>query len=146
MHHYEFFQCYRHHQHLPAQDRWVIPLLDYMEQHLWSDIEAGGDVWNGRWTSDLLSTLLGESASKRVDPKGFQRALQWIQHFTRLLQQSAQRALYRVRHLELASKGAKTRRAMATASWQRRKIMLLGISHTKLLLSPDENCAPPPLP
>jgi hypothetical protein len=111
---HEFFQCYRH-LHLPAQDRWVIPLLDYMEQHLWSVTEAGGDVWNGRWTSDLLSTLLGESASKRVDPKGFQRALQWIQQLTRLLQ-NAQRALYRIRHLELASKEAKSRCAMATAS------------------------------
>ncbi len=39
----EFFLCYRH-QHLPAQDRWVIPLLDYMEHHLWTDTEAGGDV------------------------------------------------------------------------------------------------------
>ncbi len=63
-------------------------------------------------------------ASKRVDPKGFQRALQWIQQLTRLLK-NAQQALYRVRHLELASKEAKSRRAMATASWQRRKIKTL---------------------
>jgi hypothetical protein len=52
----EFFLGYRH-QHLPASERWVIPLLDYKEQHLWSDTEAGGDIWNGRWTRELLSSL-----------------------------------------------------------------------------------------
>jgi len=99
----------------------VIPLLDYMEQHLWSDTEAGGDVWNGRWTSDLLSSLLGEAAPTSVNPRSFRRALRWIQQLTGLLQ-TAQRALYRVRHLELASKEAKTRRAAVTASWRRRKV------------------------
>ena len=99
----------------------MIPLLDHMEQHLWSDTEAGGDVWNGRWTSDLLSSLLGEAAPTCVDPRSFRKALRWIQQLTGLLQ-TTQRALYRVRHLELASKEAKTRRAAVAASWQRRKV------------------------
>jgi hypothetical protein len=50
-----------------------------------------------------------------------QRNFKGLQQVTRLLQ-NAQRALYRFRHLELAPKEAKSRRAAATASWQRRKL------------------------
>ncbi len=40
------------HQHLPPNQRWVLPLIDYMEDHLWTDSVTGGDLWNGRWTKD----------------------------------------------------------------------------------------------
>ncbi len=43
----EFFQIYRH-QPIPQHSRWIIPLLNYVEEHIWQDSEAGGDVWNGR--------------------------------------------------------------------------------------------------
>ena len=115
----EFFMCYRH-QHLPTSDRWVIPLLDYMEQHLWSDTEAAGDIWNGRWTRELFSSILGAAATWEVEPRAFKKALQWIRQLTGLLQQ-AQRALYRVRHLERLSKEAQQRHAMSAASWKKRK-------------------------
>ena len=76
---------------------------------MWTDTEAGGDIWNGRWSPDLLSTLLGAAAHVTVDHRLFKRALHRIQAITQLLQQ-AQRALYRVRYIELSSKGAQQRR------------------------------------
>ncbi len=51
----EFFQFYRH-QHLQKSDRWISPILDYMEDHLWTDSEAGGDLWNGWWTPHIFSS------------------------------------------------------------------------------------------
>ncbi len=84
----EFFQYYRH-QHLPASDWWVIPLIDYMEEHIWTDSKAGGEVRNSRWTPTLLSTfawrcrasfdwtvklLKGASVAEKVD-RPAQRAL-----------------------------------------------------------------------
>jgi hypothetical protein len=80
----EFFLGYRH-QHLPTSARWVIPLLDYMEDHLWSDTEAGGDIWNVRWARDLLSSLLGPAASRKEEPRAFKHALHWLQKLTGLL-------------------------------------------------------------
>jgi hypothetical protein len=76
---------------------------------MWTDTEAGGDIWNGRWSPDLLSTLLGTAAQDIVDQRLFKRALQRIQAITHLLQQ-AQRAIYRVRYIELSSKEVKQRR------------------------------------
>ena len=115
----EFFLGYRH-QHLPSNSRWVIPLLDYMEEYLWSDTEAGGDIWNGRWTRDLLSSLLGDAALRKEEPRAFKQALQWLQKLTGVLQ-TAQRSLYRVRHLERQSQEAKLRRVATVASWKKRK-------------------------
>jgi hypothetical protein len=90
-----------------------------MEQHLWTDTEAGGDIWNGRWTRELLSSLLGDAASRKEEPQEFKKAMHWLQKLTGLLQ-TAQRSLYRVRHLERQSKEAKLRRA-ASVSWKKRK-------------------------
>jgi hypothetical protein len=70
---------------------------------------VGGDIWNGRWSPELLSTLLGAAAHTIVDQRLFKRALHRIQVITQLLQQ-AQRALYRVRYIELSSKAATQRR------------------------------------
>ncbi len=115
----EFFLGYRY-QHLPSNSRWVIPLLDYMEEHLWSDTEAGGDIWNGRWTRDLLSSLLGDAALRKEEPRAFKQTLQWLQKLTGVLQ-TAQRSLYRVRHLERQSQEVKLRRVATVASWKTRK-------------------------
>jgi hypothetical protein len=43
----EFLQCYKY-QHLHVRAQWIIPLIDYMEDHMWTDSETGGDIWNGR--------------------------------------------------------------------------------------------------
>jgi hypothetical protein len=98
----EFYMNYRH-QHILPLHRWVIPLLDYMEDHLWSNTAEGGDVWNGRWTPHILSTLLKEDSHLLINQPDFKGALQWLQGLTLLLQ-NAQRALYGVRHTELLSK------------------------------------------
>jgi hypothetical protein len=116
----EFFQCYRH-QHLRSSDRWIIPLLDYMEENLWSESEAGGDLWNGRWTPHLLSSLLGEASHAPAERRDFQRALAWLTQLTSLLQ-NAQRILYGVRHVELLSLDSKTRRATVISLRRKRKI------------------------
>ena len=146
----EFFQCYRH-QHLPASDRWIIPLIDYMEDHLWADNEAGGDIWNGRWTPQLLSSLLGDSSQLMIESRDCRRALTWLQKLTGLLQK-AQRAIYGVRHAELMSLEAKIRRATVIAMHRKRKI------HTARTLfavwnipyvkppSPRRRALPPPSP
>ena len=36
-----FFQKYRHH-HLPQQHRWIIQIVDYIEENLWADSIEGG--------------------------------------------------------------------------------------------------------
>ncbi len=84
-------------------------IIDYMEDHLWSDTEKGGDVWNGRWPSRLIEDLLPVSYDQRVDPADLKASLKWMQRLTQLLQR-AQRELYSARHLELMSKEAETRR------------------------------------
>ena len=114
----EYLQCYRHH-HLHPRARWIIPIIDYMEDHMWTDTELGGDIWNGRWTSDLLTSLLGETARDSVDQRLFKRALKRLEKLTQLLQ-NAQRAIYRVRYVEMSSKEAKVRRDAALAIRRRR--------------------------
>ncbi len=57
----EFYMNYRH-QHILPQQRWVIPLLDYMEDRLWSNTAEGGDVWNGRWTRTSFPRCLEGTA------------------------------------------------------------------------------------
>ena len=32
----EYLQCYRH-QHIHATARWIVPIIDYMEDHMWTD-------------------------------------------------------------------------------------------------------------
>jgi hypothetical protein len=76
---------------------------------MWTDTEVGGDIWNGRWSLDLLTSLLDEAAQDTVDQCLFKRSLQRLQKITQLLQ-TAQRAIYRVRYVELSSKEAKMRR------------------------------------
>ena len=49
-----FFQSYRY-QFIPTH-RWIIPLLDYLEDNLWADSKAGRDIWNGRRTCHLLAS------------------------------------------------------------------------------------------
>lgn len=84
------------------------------------DSEAGGDLWNGRWTSDLLSFLLEDEASQHVDQRAFKKALQRLQKQTMLLH-TAQRAMYWVHYIELSSKEAKLRRDTAIALRRKRK-------------------------
>lgn len=55
----EYPQCYRQ----SPKKRWVIPLIDYMEEQMWTNSEAGGDIRNGRWTPNLLSFLLEDAAT-----------------------------------------------------------------------------------
>jgi hypothetical protein len=114
----EYLQCYRHH-HLHARARWIIPIIDYMEDHMWTDTEVGGYIWNGRWSPDLLTSLLGEAAQDTVDQCLFKWALQRLQKITQLLQ-TAQRAIYRVRYVELSSKEAKMRRDTVIALRRKR--------------------------
>jgi hypothetical protein len=83
----EFFLCYRH-QHLSGQDRWIVPLLDHMESNIWSDTATSGDLWNGRWTEDLLQSLLQDTATHQIAQRDLKKALKWLQTLTALLQRT----------------------------------------------------------
>lgn len=107
---------------LPASDRWIIPLIDYMEKNIWTDSEARGDVWNDRWTPHLLFSLLGDAGLIRIEQRTFRKALQWLHKLTGQLQ-SAQRALYGVRHAELLSMEAKARQATVISLRRKRKLL-----------------------
>jgi hypothetical protein len=111
----DFFQCYRHHP-LPTSERWIITLLDYMEDNI-----TGSDIWNGRWTPHLLSSLLGDASQTLTERRECQRALNSLKQLTGLLQ-AAQRALYGVRHIELMSLDAKIRRTTVISVQRKRKL------------------------
>jgi hypothetical protein len=114
-----FFQTYRH-QNLPPGQRWIVPVIDYMEDHMWSDTEQGGDIWNGRWPTDLIEELLPFSSSHKTPPEDLKASINWIRRLTLILQHT-QRALYGARHLELMSKHAKIRRDRVTALRKRHR-------------------------
>lgn len=114
-----YFQCYRH-QHLPPPIRWLVPLLDYVEEYLWTDSEEGGDIWNGRWTSPLLESLLNVPSEYQITPRDFQVALKKLQQITSLLQ-TAQRAIYSARHIELFFQEARAKRAHTISLRRKRK-------------------------
>jgi hypothetical protein len=87
---------------------------------MWSATTEGGDVWNGRWTVDLLSSLLGDSSTLCLNQRSTRRGLRRLQHLTGLLQ-VAQRDLYRTRYIELTAKEVHhRRRVLATLRRQHR--------------------------
>ncbi len=54
----EFFLEYWH-QHLPTDQRWITPIMEYVEEHLWDNTDLGGDIWNnGRWTPSVIEGFL----------------------------------------------------------------------------------------
>jgi hypothetical protein len=70
----EFFLCCRH-QHFPPIYRWILSFLDHMEANIWTDTAASDDLWNGRWPTDLIQslllscwTLLGHIFPRRTSP------------------------------------------------------------------------------
>jgi hypothetical protein len=102
-----FFQNFRH-QHLPPQHRWIIPLVDYIEDTMWNDSVEGGDIWNGRWTQRLLLDLMPDSETYPITPKAFKGGIKWLQQITAILQRT-QKILYTTRRAELLSKELKAR-------------------------------------
>lgn len=61
----EFFMSYRH-RHLPRNHRWIAPLIDYMEEHLWTNTVRASDIWNGRWTRDDLNSLILDASTVQI--------------------------------------------------------------------------------
>ncbi len=100
----EFFMTYRHTAIPPAQ-RWIAPLMNHMENHMWDDTEEGGDIWNGRWTRSKLDNLIPDASSYLLSQKMFTPA---IRRLTEILQW-VQSTLYHIRHIEHMSKEAKER-------------------------------------
>lgn len=86
-----FFQCYRH-QHLPRRHRWVVPILEYMKEHLWSNTAVGSNIWNERWTPNTFEGLQLEYKDIVVPHQDHKAALTWMQRLTKILQQ-AQRTI-----------------------------------------------------
>lgn len=105
----EFFLTYRHH-HLPSNQRWIVPLLEYMEENIWSNTERRGEnIWNGRWATGDIKALIPLPPSAKALLTDFKAAMHWMKRLTLLLQR-AQTALYSARHIELMFKAAKARR------------------------------------
>lgn len=116
----EFFLCCRH-QHFPPMDRWILSFLDHMDANIWNDTVASGDLWNGRWTTDLIRSLLLDSVDTCIPQKALARSLKWIQTLTGLLQRT-QSAIHATRRAELSSLEAAQRHATVLALQRRRPI------------------------
>ena len=84
------------HTVLPATQRWIALLMNYAETHLWEDSERAGDIWNGRWSHQLIADILPEHADTQIPPKEYTSAIQWLANLTLTLQKT-QTALYSTR-------------------------------------------------
>jgi hypothetical protein len=71
-------------------------LMYYAETHLWEDSERAGDIWNGRWSHQLLAEIVIEHADKQIPPKEYINAVQWLSNLTLTLQKT-QTALHSTR-------------------------------------------------
>jgi hypothetical protein len=87
-------------------------LIDCMQDSLWSNTQAGGDVcmyvWNERRTSHLPVTA-----------RDLQVASAWLQRLTSIFQ-AAQRPIFAVRRIELLSQDAQTRHATVVSQPRQR--------------------------
>lgn len=95
--------CYKHHN-IPTEQRWVAPIIDHMETHLWDDNEQGGDIWNGRCYASTLDKLTAEASTFLIPLQTYLLAFSWIQKLPGIFQW-AQHAIYKVRHIELLQGG-----------------------------------------
>jgi hypothetical protein len=108
----EFFQMYRH-QHFPPGQRWIAPVMDYVEDHIWANSTLDGDIWNGRWLPSTFEDLIPTPPDFHLPTTDVQMALTWLRRLTGLLQR-AQQEIFRARHIELMSKEAKALRERIT--------------------------------
>jgi hypothetical protein len=79
-----FFQTYRH-QNLPIGQRWIVLILEYVEDHLRSDTALGGDIWSERWSTKLLQDLLQISSTHKIALPDLKASLNWLWRLTLLL-------------------------------------------------------------
>ena len=114
----EFFLCYRH-QHIPKSELWIAPFINHMESNIWLDTQASGDLWNGRWTEELIQSLLQNNATHQIAQRTLTKTLKWLRTLTSLLQRT-QKAIYNTRRMELLALEAKNRRTAVIALRQRR--------------------------
>ena len=70
--------------------------MQYTEEHLWEDSERAGDIWNGRWSQQLLSEILIEHSDTQIPQTDYSSAMQWLSNLTLILQKT-QTALYSTR-------------------------------------------------
>ncbi len=70
--------------------------MQYAEAHLWEDSERSGNIWNGRWSQQLLSEILIEHSDTQIPPADYSSAMHWLSNFTLTLQKT-QTALYSTR-------------------------------------------------
>ena len=81
------FLCLRH-TVLPPAQRWISLLMSYAEEHLWEDSEQAGDIWNGRWSHQLLGELLIEHSDTQIPSADYTIALHWLSNLTLTLQKT----------------------------------------------------------
>ncbi len=81
------FLCFRH-TILPPAQRWISLLMQYTEKHLWEDSERAGDIWNGRWSQQLLSEILIEHSDTQIPQTDYSSAMQWLSNITLILQKT----------------------------------------------------------
>ena len=90
-----------------------------MESNIWLDTQASGDLWNGRWTEELIQSLLQNDTNHQIVQRILTKTLKWLRTLTTLLQRT-QKAIYNTRRMELLSLDTKNRRTTVIALWQRR--------------------------
>jgi hypothetical protein len=66
------------HQFLSPNQSWVLTLIAHMEDHIWTDLVTGGDLWKGPWTRDGIQELLPESSTAHIPPRDFIKAMAWL--------------------------------------------------------------------
>jgi hypothetical protein len=60
--------------------------MNYAETHLWEDSERAGDIWNGRWSHQLIADTMIEHTDAEIPPKEYTSAIQWLANLTLTLQ------------------------------------------------------------
>jgi hypothetical protein len=85
------FFCLRH-TVFPSAQRWILLLMHHAEEHLWEESEMAGDIWNGRWSRQTISSLLSKHSDTLIPPTDYIIAIHWLSNLTLL-----QMALYSTR-------------------------------------------------
>ncbi len=66
------FLSFRH-TVLPPAQRWISLLMQYAETHLWEDSETAGNIWNGRWSRQIIRNILSEHRQVAQEPRHYSR-------------------------------------------------------------------------
>jgi hypothetical protein len=64
--------------------------MDYVEDHIWANMDLGGDIWNGRWMPSVFEGLIPVFPDLHIPTADVKQALKRLQRLTTLLQRAQQ--------------------------------------------------------